>query len=148
MIYFNIDNMEEIRSIRPKINTDEKAPRKDSPSNIPTREQVIFTKLARENKTIEDLISSFDLISPRTERPISNIDITYESKLKTFANKVLISGKIYGREDLISQIVQTSQVSDERARKGIYNMKQIGIIKEIRLGQYILNHKNIRKSIF
>lgn len=120
----------------------------------PTNEEIAYSKLVAINPLIEELVERLDLVSITTGERIRKVDLREaikpsvepkierkeidKPKLTTFAQKVLKGQKSYSKREIIERIIETTNVSQERAERGFNLILQAGAIEPTLGDRYYL----------
>ena len=116
----------------------------------PTPEEIAYSSLIAERPIIEELVERLDLVSVATGQRIRKVKLPEDissppalktpeiDKLITLAQRVIKGENSYSREEIIDQIIEATNVSQDRADKGFNLILQAGAIELTPGGTYYL----------
>jgi hypothetical protein len=108
-----------------------------------SEEEILYSKLVAKNPLVEKLVNSLNLVSETTGERIAIVELPEEieptqeptppamdrPRLIALAQRVIELENSYSKEDIIKRIIQTTNVSPERAERGFTMMLEAGAIE-------------------
>ena len=118
----------------------------------PTDEEIAYSKLVAINPLIEELVERLDLVSITTGERIRKVELREEykphpeikaqeidkPKLIALAQRVIDGENNYSREEIVARIKEATNVSQERAERGLTLILQAGAIEPTLVDRYYL----------
>jgi nucleoid DNA-binding protein len=114
-----------------------------------TSEEIAYNKLLQRNPLIEKLVEKLDLVSNTTGERIKKVNIAHikpevkaqeidNFKLIALAQRIIERENSYTKDEVIDKIKEATNVSQERAEKGLNLILQAGAIEIIPGERYII----------
>jgi hypothetical protein len=111
-------------------------------------EDIIYSLLLEQNPLIEKLVNKLGLVSDSTDRELKKVEVpkawiekntkTLET-LITLANKIIPVNTNLDKEEIVARLMETENISKDRAIKGIDLMIQKQIITQTPKGRFYLS---------
>lgn len=111
-------------------------------------EDIVYSLLLEQNPLIEKLVNKLGLVSDSTDRELKKVEVpkTWIEKntktletLITLANKIIPVNTNLDKEEIVARLMETQNISKERAIKGIDLMIQKQIITQTPKGRFYLS---------
>jgi len=141
LLFVNIPKVKRLPLLGAKLPAPEERPVEPITAPLrPSDEEVRYNTMIAKNPSLEALVEALDLVSCKTGERIKRIAVPEDykpqpeargsSRLIALAEEILQGERGYLREDLIALIAERTQVSQERAEKGLNLMLQAGAVEE------------------
>jgi hypothetical protein len=111
-------------------------------------EDIIYSLLLEQNPLIEKLVNKLGLVSDSTDRELKPVEVpkawiekntkTLET-LITLANKIIPVNTNLDKEEIVARLMETENISKDRAIKGTDLMIQKQIITQTPKGRFYLS---------
>ena len=99
----------------------------------PTEEDIVYSKLVSKNPILELLVSKLGLVSEETGKELRKvaypIDITPDNICK-LAEEVIPGQDSFTKPEILSRIIQATDVNQEKAQEGFKLMLETGAIEQ------------------
>ena len=92
-----------------------------------------YQRMVQDNPEVLRLVDELSLVNPETGVPYGTPVVSDENrtKLVQIAHRVLNGGRIYTREQVVSLIEETLNVSRQRATNGFQMMMNSGVLTQL-----------------